>query len=50
MANTKWEIVQKELDKCELLCSYCHRLEHSKYTNEKFLIEVEKYKGMIFKN
>jgi len=30
--NRKWDKVQKELDKCILLCSNCHRIEHSKYT------------------
>lgn len=37
MANTKWEEIKKELDKCELLCALCHRIEHSDYENEIFL-------------
>lgn len=37
MANTKWEEIKKELEKCELLCALCHRIEHSDYENEIFL-------------
>ena len=42
IAGIKWEKVKSELDKCELLCALCHRLEHSNYKNELFLKEAEK--------
>lgn len=44
IASMKWEEVVSELDKCELLCALCHRLEHSNYKNELFLKEAEKDK------
>lgn len=31
MMNRKWDSIVKEIDKCIILCSNCHRIEHSKY-------------------
>lgn len=32
-----WESMKKEVDKCELLCSNCHRIKHSeKYWNNMY--------------
>lgn len=36
--NKNWEFVKKELDKCVLLCSNCHRIEHSKYEETSSLV------------
>lgn len=47
VANKSWDLVKKELDKCELLCSNCHRIEHSNRTEEKFMKEAAEYKGRI---
>ncbi len=47
LANKSWSAAKIELDKCELLCAICHRIEHSSY--DKFNELIKKYKGKIFK-
>ncbi len=47
VANKAWEFVLKEVSKCELLCSNCHRIEHSERVDQIFLDEVAEYKGRI---
>lgn len=48
-SGKSWETIRKELDKCELVCSCCHRIEHSNRDDKVFLQEVENYKGTQFK-
>jgi hypothetical protein len=42
VANKAWDVIVKELDKCDLLCSTCHRVEHAK-RDEAFIAEAMKY-------
>lgn len=44
-ANRRWELVKRELKKCILLCSNCHRIRHSDYTNPALLKEANSYRG-----
>jgi hypothetical protein len=38
VANKSWASIEKELKKCELVCSNCHKIKHSdRYDNEKLL-------------
>jgi hypothetical protein len=47
LANKTWEVAKQELDKCDLLCAICHRIEHSKY--QRFEIYDLPYTGKLFK-
>jgi transposase len=40
--NASWKKIKGEISKCELLCSNCHRIEHSDYDNPKILEIAEK--------
>jgi hypothetical protein len=42
-----WESVKKEIEKCELLCSCCHRIEHSDQCSELALAVIN-YSGRGF--
>lgn len=36
-SSHNWPTIKNELDKCILLCSNCHNIEHSKYDDENLL-------------
>lgn len=46
VANKSWAVIKKELKKCELLCSCCHRIEHSNNEAPAFRAAVLKYQGL----
>ena len=33
-SNKSWKFIVTELQKCELLCSNCHRIEHTKFNKD----------------
>lgn len=56
VVNKSWEnIVKPELERCKLLCSNCHRVEHSKRFSDGFInkmiedgkLEIEKFRDLL---
>lgn len=44
-SNKSWNILKKEVLKCELLCANCHIIEHSnRYDDKKLLMELKQYR------
>lgn len=37
VANKSWKSIVEEVKKCELVCSNCHRIEHSNRFSEEFI-------------
>lgn len=44
VANKSWDSILKEIKKCELLCSNCHRIEHTNRNSKEFIEAVIEYK------
>lgn len=40
ITTKKWVEIERELNKCIILCANCHRKKHSNYNNPKFQIAI----------
>ncbi|MFA5618066.1 MAG: helix-turn-helix domain-containing protein [Syntrophorhabdaceae bacterium] len=45
ISNRGWNIIKKELSKCQLLCSRCHRIVHSERYDDNFMEYAYNYHG-----
>lgn len=43
--NAAWNKIEEEIDKCVLLCSVCHRVQHSDYNNPELIAIVKDKHG-----
>jgi hypothetical protein len=47
VSNKSWKVIVKELRKCQLLCSRCHRISHSTREDAALIAEAERYNGSL---
>lgn len=47
MATQSWAALKAELEKCDLLCARCHRLEHAQELDAEFWEQVFSYRGRL---
>lgn len=48
-SNKSWRTLKRELKKCILLCSICHRRRHSTMNDPKLIEEALKYNGTDYR-
>jgi len=47
VSNKSWTSIKLELDKCDILCANCHRIEHTGNRNEIFQKIAKDYNGIL---
>jgi predicted HNH restriction endonuclease len=47
VANKSWGSIAKELQKCVLVCSNCHRIEHCTRSESRLIEEYFRYNGKM---
>jgi len=48
VANKSWDVIKRELNRCELLCANCHQIEHSsRRFDPRVIAEAKRYRGRL---